>query len=236
MSSGMGKVFAYNTKNKSSNVVVLFGWTGATYEDVVPKHKLLEQSPNVGTILTVITPVSATLFSDTKMESTVDKLQNVLSNYHSRSVYMLYYSGGGSVYHPLVHNKRLPNVKGYIFDSSPVPFEQRVFSNWISDKMSGSLFKYPVRFLSHFPMWLFFNTRMCNPLLPIYNDYIRKTTPNAKMLVISSKSDPLVPVSHVGSLVKSQRVDLLLFDKSEHLEHDVVYPDEYLRKVTEFLQ
>lgn len=34
MSAGIGKIFAYNTTKKSPNVIVLFGWTGASYEDV----------------------------------------------------------------------------------------------------------------------------------------------------------------------------------------------------------
>jgi hypothetical protein len=58
---------------------------------------------------------------------------------------------------------------------------------------------------------------------------------NTKSLFITSKIDPLVPLRHIKKIVESQKSDLLLFDKSDHLEHDVMHPTEYIRKLDEFL-
>jgi len=234
--AGTGKIFAYNTKNKSSpNVFVLFGWTGASYDDVKAKHKLLEQT-DVGTIVTVITPPRTILFNDFLMKMTTRKLKNILEdNYCRQKIYILYYSGGGSLYHPLIHEEMAGKISGYIFDSSPVPFKQHIFASWIDSKLGNRLTKFIVGRFSYLLMWPYFNTRMCNPMLLTYNQYVLNTKPNANILLITSKSDLLVPVSHIGDIVKSQSADLLLFDKSGHLEHDNMYPTEYVKKINEFL-
>lgn len=169
------------------------------------------------------------------MTLTTIKLKNILfTNYDKKKIYVMYYSGGGSLYHPLIHSELGEDISGYIFDSSPVPFKQNVFSNWIYHKF-GSFTKHLVWGLACVPMWLFFNSRVSNPLLSMYNQHILNTKQYSKTLFITSKSDPLVPVHHIGEIVKQQHSDLLLLEDSGHLEHDVIYPSVYRNKLDEFL-
>lgn len=224
----------YKTKKTSQNIMVIFGWTGASYEDVKKKHNLLEKT-NIDTIITMVTPIRTTLFSDWEIKMAINKLEAVLTNdYNQKNLFILYYSGGGSLYHPIVHQQLSHRVKGYIFDSSPVPFRQEVFSNWIYHKFNN-ITKHMIWLISYVPLWTFFNFKICNPLLNTYNQYITDVPMNTKSLFITSKIDPLVPLRHIKKIVESQKSDLLLFDKSDHLEHDVMHPTEYIRKLDEFL-
>jgi hypothetical protein len=170
------------------------------------------------------------------MKSTIYNLKKIIHrDYENSNIYVLYYSGGGSAYHPIVHHEIGRVVKGYIFDSSPVPFKQSVFSNWIAEKTQNKSLRYLTRLILYLPMLVIFHPKFCNNILHTYNDYILNTPTQNKTLMITSKSDSLVPVNHIDKIVEKNGYNLLIFDKSDHLSHDLLHPTEYINKMKEFM-
>lgn len=222
-----------NITHTTNNILILFGWTGAKHADLLTKQHLLSQL-NVDTIISIETPIRGTLFGNKHMNFIIDALKTTLPI--NANIYILYYSGGGSLYHPTVCDKlNNCNIRGYIFDSSPVPFGSQVFFDWIGSKLSNPVTSFIAKTIVAVPLSLYMYTYGYNRLND-YNHHILNEPFTAKTLFITSKVDPLIPYNHIKQIVDNQpNSKLLVFEDSDHIEHDVKYPDAYLLALQEMI-
>jgi hypothetical protein len=215
-------IYTDNGVDTSDRTLIIFGWTGATYSQIFEKQKLLQKLP-FKYFITIETPILQTIFCN---DFNVNDIKIT-----TKEVYILYYSGGGSLYHPEVH--KMLNVDGYIFDSAPVPFGTLVFMNWLA-KMHSIL-----ALLFFIPITIYMYTIGYHKL-NYYNSYIRNKKFGKNSLFITSKVDPLVPLEHINNIVENQNDDnqncyLKLFEDSDHISHDVKYPEEYIEAISDFI-
>ena len=230
----------YTNNHNASDTLILFGWTGANYNDIKNKHKTFEKIKNIKKIYTVVTPLPTTIFSIFGIKNTVVKLFDKcqVENDFDAPIHVLFYSGGGSMYYELVDkyfNNPNPGrsnlVKTYTFDSAPVPAKAKPFAQWI-----GGNFGY----LASATSYIIFVTYMhffdcCR--LKFKNNAIFTNNNNIPSLFINGKHDRLVPKDNL-ELYKLTRPNSSFFDfdDSLHLEHDTKYPTEYLNLVEKHLE
>lgn len=222
-----GKITSEIINNDNNITLIVFGWTASSYEEVKQKCILLKKL-KISKLITVVTPIMTTVFSDYFIKETVNDLKQHISQ--SDYIYILYYSGGGSLYHPVVHKEitlsKKYTVCGYIFDSSPVPFGVSVFMKWLNNIFLQMIFVMPLFMY----MYLFAYKR-----LNYYNDYILNVPFEVDTLFITSNNDKLVPIKTTLKIVENQNCYLKIFDSSDHISHDVKYPDEYFNLLNEFV-
>lgn len=235
-------IFVSNFNLKNKNILLLFGWTASNFSDIKKKHILL-QNLNINSIITVVTPITDLLFNKKNMIKNITNINKLLNNYIDCKIYIIYYSGGGSVYYPLIHDNtsyhNLNNISGEIFDSAPVPFKMSVFINWICSKFDSKFINpiliFAIKKFAWLCLYIFFNCMMLNPILYDYNDLILKNKSNGKVLILSSNADLLVPLSHVQNISNKHNYSLHVFNGSDHLEHDTIFPNEYFNQLNKFI-
>lgn len=206
-------------------VIILFGWTGATYSDIKQKHLSFEQIPGLKKIYSIETPVMNTLFGRDIYGQTVFDLVNRCAG---DDVHIVFYSGGGSLYYDQVNKHFKENVKTYTFDSSPVPFGTTHFANWIGHKwgLIWKLFSYvPLGFYMYF---------LDYDRIKKVNASILSNEHQVSTLFLNSKKDLLVPIHNLEKYkLKRSYSKFHEFPNSAHLLHDVEYPNEYKKLIAD---
>lgn len=204
--------------------LIVFGWTGASFKDICDKTKLIR--PLFSKVIIIETPVHKLLF-DFKYNFMKEKIKNLKETIDSQNV-ILYYSGGGSFYHPFVHKELDHLVTNYIFDSAPVPFGISHFMKWSFRKHNPI-----ISILMFIPLTLYMYT-VGLFRITYYNNYILNN-PIKKGLLLTGTNDPLVPLDFVNKHLFKVFTSVQLFD-SGHLEHDIKHSSKYLEEISNFIK
>ena len=207
--------------NSDKPTLIQFGWTGSTHEELIQKQQLLKDS--IGAAISVSVPVVKTMFGD--LSQLNNELIEKLHEFEHTKIHAIFYSGGGSLHHPRVmENNELNNlISTQIFDSAPVPGNSNVFMGFIDQKCSDDLIvRLITKALLYVPMSMYFyfwEDRI--------NEYIKNITNSVdkKTMFIYSQSDPLTPEGFMDNIAKERY--RLIFESSDHLDHDIKYPQLY---------
>lgn len=221
--------------NAGKEILLAFGWTGATLEEVTSKMQLFEKTP-ITKCYIVITPKITTLFGRKTLKNTVATLYKmVCKDVEKFGCHVLLYSGGGAIYYKHIDEIFGPNVKTYTFDSSPVPRGVTHFANWIGSLVhsSGSFvssgYSFIVKYVSYIPLFIYMYILDYGRLKGV-NQYVLKNN-GIKKLFINGKKDLLIPQDSLLKYRTSKLSDFYDFDNSMHLEHDTKNPEKYLELI-----
>lgn len=226
--------------DKPNRIAVCFGWTFSKYPPVSKKQALLVSAGKFDTVCTVTVSGLTTMFGNLSkhVEGVNDELKK---NYSECSeIAWIFYSGGGALMYPVLRKLQLQQ-KGqiqnhvYIFDSSPVPLGVTHFVTWAKKKIGifGILVSVPVAIYMYF---------LGYKRISSSNNYIRVETAPPRTLFLGSPEDSLVPMEYQQTLVtcrnkgQDDTSNRHLFRASQHLQHDVDYPEEYYEVVRRFLE
>jgi hypothetical protein len=212
-----------NIRNGKDRIIVRYGWTGAGQKDM--DEKVIDEC----NVVDIIVSPLMTAFGD-HSEPTA-RVSEILHRYHNIPVYLMFYSGGGALHYPHALDKLIKSddidVRGVIFDSSPVPGHKRLFYDFVRDYTRlGAAVAWPFLRL-YFDIYA--KARLNNYIHAISTDRINS-------LFIHSKADPLTPSPFMKEVIgDDSKTSVLVLEESGHLEHDTMYPELYSKAVSEFI-
>eukprot|EP01127_Copromyxa_protea_P020448 TRINITY_DN6850_c0_g1_i2.p1 TRINITY_DN6850_c0_g1~~TRINITY_DN6850_c0_g1_i2.p1 ORF type:complete len:268 (-),score=59.55 TRINITY_DN6850_c0_g1_i2:349-1152(-) len=199
---------------------------------------MLVKAGKIDVVITVTTSILTTMFGP--LNEGIEELEQMLHNFDNPDMEVIYifYSGGGSLFYPTLRSQQpsFPPCAAsyYIFDSSPVPLSVRAFGLWGADKVG------PLGWLLVPPIFLYLYVLEYDRIID-YNEFIAKERHPPVSLFLTSHADPLVPSDSIEYIVRhrnesrAKSAHVHFFLASPHLDHHLIYPDEYQEVIEDFL-